>query len=294
MAIKILYGDEPYRIDYEKEMVLQGVENPSMNYTHLQGSFTEEALSKCSTFPFFEDRRVVLVDTDTLKGLDTDSFKKYLEHPVKSTDLVVIVRKVDSRLKIFKTLKEYLVPCNKVTTPKDLEQVILFEVKRNGARITPAALKEFTERINYFAMEDVTLLMVKDFIDNLSAISKEISEDMVKRYVPAFKEADVYSLAGLIKEKKADALLGQLNMLSKDEAIGTLSLLLYSFRVAFKEKFYSLREIGGRESLFSEYGAETLEKAVRLITDRIAGIKSGFIPDETVLKLTVAELLNAL
>lgn len=292
--IKILYGNEPYRLDFEREKALKPIENPAMNYSHLQGEFSEDVLNACRVFPFFSDKRLVLLDVDSLKDLDTKAFKTYLSEPSGSTDLLVICRKVDCRLKIYKTLKDFMVPCIKVTTEDEFNKVVLYEVKKNGARISSGALKELSERINYFNMEEVNLLMVKDFIESLSGISPEITKEMVERYVPCFEEANVFSLAKLINERDMDGLLRQLNMLGRDAAIQTLSLLLYNFRVALKENYFSLSEIGARPSVFSCYSVEKLNFAVRLITDQIAKIKSGYMPEETALKSTIGTLVASL
>ncbi len=290
--IKIIYGNEPYRLDFERQKVVGSIKNPTMNYTPLQGVFTEEVSEACRVFPFFEEKRVVLLDTDTLKDLDTDEFKAYVKNPSRTTDLLVICRNVDTRLKIYKAVKDMAVPCNKVSTPKEFEKCVLYELSKAGAKITAGGLSEFTRRMNYFEREDVNLLTATEYIRSLSSISPEITEDMVKRYVPSYEEVNVFSLSGLIKSHDMDAILKQVNLLNKDRAIPTLSLLLYSFRVAYKEKFYSLSEIGGRQGCFSDCPAEKLAKAINLLTENIAKIKSGFLPEELALKNTLGALTN--
>ncbi len=290
--IELIYGNEPYRLDFERQKVVGSVKNSAMNYTLLRGAFTEEVSAACRMFPFFEEKRVVLLDTDSLKDLDTYEFKSYLKNPSPTTDLLVICRNVDTRLKIFKGIKEMAVPCNKVSTPKDFEKCVLYEVNKAGAKITTGALSEFTRRMNYFEREDVNLLTATEYLRSMASISPDITEDMVKRYVPSYEEVNVFSLSGLIKSHDMDAILKQVNLLNKDRAIPTLSLLLYSFRVAYKEKFFSLSEIGGRQSCFSSCDADKLCRAIELLTENIAAIKSGFLPEELALKNTLGALTN--
>ncbi len=291
--IQVLYGDEPYGIEKKKKKAVEGITCPTINYEVRQGKFDLELKTACMTYPFMESKRVVLLDVENLKALDTDEFKEYLKSPNASTDLLVIVRNVDQRLKIFKTLKEssVLYPCNKLTSEKDIQNVLCSEVKSRGARITQDAMAEFIKRLNY-SKEGINLLYAVGFIETLANINKDISKDMVVQYMPSNEEANEFWLSSLIKNKNANELFKQISLIPNDDDIKVLSLVLKDFRVAYKLKYFSDSAVGTSRTEFSAYTKEQLLSAMNVITDGIFDIKNGYLPKEHALKGICSQLLT--
>ncbi len=293
MAIQVLYGDEPYGIEVKKKKVLSMVNVPDMNYEVRSGTFELEAQTLCNTFPFMDEHRVVLFDIDTLKALDTREFYEYLKEPMASTELLIICRNADQRLKVFKRLKEagVLVPCMKLKDEREVMTVLCHEIKTRGGRITEEAMREFLKRLNY-SKEDVNLLLAVGFIETLCNISPDITLDNVRLYVPSNEEANEFWLTSLIRSKDAENLYRQISLIPNDEDIKVLSLILKDYRVAYKLTYFSDKEIGTGRTEFAGESRESLVKGMNIIVDGISGIKTGTIPKEHALKSVCSKLLT--
>ena len=150
--IKLLYGNEPFLIDCNKNKATDKVIYKDLNLAFFN-SFNQEVLRLALTHPFMEDQRVIVLNIDNLKELDNKDFLQYFDKPSKSTELIIICRKPDERLKIFKRLQENSICCNKVKTKKEFQDIILRLLNRYSARITEEAMIEFQNRINYFEIE---------------------------------------------------------------------------------------------------------------------------------------------
>lgn len=290
----VLYGDEPYKIDYYKRKATEGVDNPAVNVSSYEGEFTEEVLAVCNTFPFFSSKRVVFLDCLSLSGLK-GAFEKYLKAPSATTDLVVVCDKVDKRTKVFKELDRQgvLKACDKVKDPAELEKLLLRECVSSGAKITSPAIKEFMRRINYFEVEDMTLLSAVSYLRNVSDYSNgEITEESVRECVPEFKALDIYGLSGMIRKGDMKGLMTQASLISREDAIRTASLILRDFRIAYKLSMgFTLRDVGAfKEPAFAGADRAFLSRAVSFITDEIAGVKDGTVRAESLLQ----EIFNRL
>lgn len=292
--IRILFGNEPYAIDARKKKLLQGIED----VTQFEGKFDAETLRSCRTFSLFSDKRGVILRADSLKALDNKTFEAYRKKESEGTVLVVIVKNADARTKIYKHLQKegLLISCHKVEREEDFQKVILYELKREGAKITPKAMEELARRLNYFELEDMNLMRVVGYVKTLAMLSKEITEELVREHIPCFERADAFRIASLIEERNASGILHEINMLPKTDAIWVLSLVLREIRIALKLRYFNASEIGIRveRAHFMKCQKDQLTKALQIVTDGIAGIKKGLFPDDFALKTTVAEVMQML
>ena len=293
--ITILYGDEPYGILKRKHKVVSQVTIPSMNLIELSGQFDLDVKNSCETFPFAEEKRVVVLDIDSLKALETKEFEEYLTSPCSTTDLVVVSKAVDQRTKLFKRLKalEVLSPCMKLDE-NTLKKVILSELASKDARIQTVALAEFIKRMNYAGNKDMNLLQMMGYLNTMVEVNKDITLDMVVKFSPKFEEPNIFILTGLIKSGNSEELYRQISMVSPKDAIGTLSLLFKDFRVSYKLKYFGKEEVGDSRCSFSDYDTSTLVECMELLNEVIEGIKTGRIAGEQALKLACGKLLTIL
>ena len=151
------------------------------------------------------------------------------------------------------------------------------------------ALKEFISRINYEENRDMNLLTATGYLKTLMAVNKTITKAMVEQYVPAFKEADAFLLTGLLIRGDIGRLQEQVNMASPKDAIRILCLILRSFRIAWKQKFFDRVSADGTEAL-QRYDAETLKKCIGIINGVVRAVKTGYMPQEIALKVACSEL----
>ena len=298
--IMVLYGPEDYTADFYREKALaeipEGVRDFAVSRSEVS-SFGEESYSLAVALPMLSEKRAVFLTVPDFKGLDTDEFREYLENPSPSTILVIRVREEhpNRNRKIFKALskKGYLKSCEKLKTEQDFMKVILHEVKRQGGSITPAALREFTDRVNYLGMDDMTLLMAVSYLNVvLMAGGGAVTPELVAEYVPRQQKADVWSYAKLLNAGDMKALYEQALLVQPKDTIGAASALLYDLRLSYKESvFGSYKAVGGyRQPAFSGTDRSTLVEMIRVVTEKIAAIKSGTLQSERLLQ----EIFNSL
>lgn len=109
-VVHILIGEE----DLLKEIALSkirkkylGSENLPFNYLVLDGKSTtsSQIINECQQLPFMADTRLVVVkDADSI--ID-EKLIEYIQAPVETTCLVLLVHKIDKRLGIYRVLEKY-------------------------------------------------------------------------------------------------------------------------------------------------------------------------------------------
>ncbi len=293
--VLVVSGPEAYNIARYKKKALEGVQSPQMNVTSFAGTFTEDVAVQCRTFPILSERRAVLLECETQKGLDTKEFEEYLQNPSDSCNLFVALKKADSRTKLIKKLTSAGVykSCNKFDDEAKVRQVLEYELRQRGATMEPAAMAEFLRRINYLNYEAMTLSFAVNLLEACVSVSKEIDAETVVKMVPEHREPNVFGLINLIKNKEVDALSEEIGLIPADEAIGKMSLLLRSYRIAYKARFYKLGEIGKRvRDEFPDKTTDDLVRSMKVITDLIEGIKTGKVDTANALRLCAVELCS--
>lgn len=292
--IRILFGNEPYAIDARKNRLLQGIGDISI----FDGEFDTEILAVCRAFSLLSDQKGVVLKADTLKALDNRAFEAYLKEENPGTVLLVIVKTVDARTKLYKHLQKegLLLACNKVETEDAFRKVILYELKKRGAQITESGMREFEKRMNYFVSDEMNLLRAAGFLEQMTFVTNEITEEVVRAHTPSFEEANAFGIASLMEAGDASALLREINMLPSSDAIRIMSLILRELRIAYKLHFLKAQEIGIRadNAVFRNHPRNVLAEGLKIVTDYIEAIKKGFYADMDALKMSVAEVMHLL
>ncbi len=283
--ICVLYGDEPYRIDYKKRKLIAGAD-----VTYAVGSFGEELYSLAMTYPFMSQKRCIILDIDSLKDLDTAEFHEFMKQAPVFTDLVVNCRNADSRLRLFKVLKEagILVECNKLKAEEDVKKVLQSELNAEGVTIQEDAMTLFLKKMNY-PSEGMNLLTMVGYLKTLMVLTKQITVDDVKAHCPSFEEPNVFALTELLLSGDNDRLLREVNMIAPDDAIPSLSLLLRNFRISWKRRSFPDVSFGGMDKL-STLSIKQLENGMEILTATIKNIKNGVVQSDIALKLACGEI----
>ena len=297
--ITVLYGEsqpEPYCIDARKAKALEDVNTEGLNYDSLKGTFDAEVAGLARTLPMFEKKRGIVLEVGSLKDLDNKCFEEYISRPAKTCELVIICQSADKRTKMYKRLAEGKLKgvtafsCDKKDVTKDkLVKTILYELKKEDAKITKEGMELFLERIDYSKNKDMNLLTATGYLKPLTAVTKEIGPAEIETYVPSFKEADAFLLVALLIKGDIRGLYEQVNMASPKEAIRILCLLLRSFRIAWKRKYFDNVSADGTEAL-GKYDAETLKRCIGVINETVSAIKTGYMSDELALKVACGKL----
>lgn len=144
----LLCGEEDYLRRLYRDKLLDGlqVQQDSMNFARFSGKqATEDALiDLCETYPFFADKRVVLIEDSGLFKEKNERLNAYFENLPDYLVLVFSEKEVDKRNKLYKTAAQYdrVIACS---TPdeKALTNWILVELKKSRKSIKKSTLELF-------------------------------------------------------------------------------------------------------------------------------------------------------
>lgn len=291
MRNELIFGTEPYLISSYRKKVTKDVGMPDINLL-VADQFTEAERDFAKLAPFMASRRILVLQFEKLQA--NALLEKYLENPSKGTDLFLFVKEIDRRLTLYKRFdKDSVRQFNK--EGQVLERFILSYVSKNACKITKQAYEELLYRINY-DMEDVNLYHVKSALEKLCATSGEITPDLVIRLVPLNEKEDIFRLIQLIDERQTVELFHQADLLlenGEQNVIGTLSLLLRSYRILYKLGVCgcTLKEAGVHARTYiPKLTAGQADEGIAVIQDAVNGIKGGVYPPEFALRFCLSKL----
>ena len=290
MKNELIFGTEPYLINAYRKEASKGVDMPDINMLEA-GQFTETERDFARQAPFMASRRVLILQFEKLQA--NALLEKYLEKPSQKTDLFIFVKEVDKRLAVYKRFpKDGIRQFDK--DGQMMGRFLLNFVKKNGCKITKQAYDELLYRLNY-DMEEVTLYDVKSALEKLCTTSSEITPELVKRLVPLNEKEDVFRLIRLIDEKRTVELFHQADLMlenGEQNVIGTLSLLLRSYRILYKPSVCgcTLKEAGVHARTFvPRLTGRQADEGVSIIQDAVNGIKGGKYPPEFALRFCLSK-----
>lgn len=293
--LKVLYGNEPYRIEQCKKSVQKNITSPEFNCSVLYGAYDGSVDDIINTLPFLADKRAVILTVDTLKEIDNKLFMQLLENPVPSTDCLIVVRNFDGRLKLAKLLKKkgLLYPCEKYSD-SELPAAVASACGSYGARITSDAVASLISRTAYLDVAEVTFLDVADWIKKMAAVTKEITLSVVESTVPQKEQPDAFILATLIRDNQYEKLQKEVSLLSgmsTDEVIKSLSALLWQYRISYKAKMFSPAEIGVRSTVLADLPEQALVRGISILNGVLAKVKTGTMPAELAIQFATSLLI---
>ena len=286
--VKIFVGNEPYLIDYHIKRSSQGITLPDFNLLKAN-SFGEDEKEFLATFPIIDECRCVVVTVKHLDDLANSNFKDLLaeEKTGENTNIVLCIAKdYDKRTAFYKKLMKsgFIVSCEKVDMAQKVPEYLKRQVSQRGVRFAPGVAEEVVKRCGYVENVEVNMYTVFSYANNMIplAVDGVISMEVMQHIVPCYYESNAFGLGKLICSKDLKALSIQAELLRGDE-INTLSKLLREYRISYKAKYYSLKEIGVTYSPFLKKDKEYLLYGLNLITNTIAGIKNGTVMEATCL-----------
>ena len=148
--VYLIYGTEDYLKKQYKGKLKQAVLGSSddMNYSYFEGKDADPVriTDAINTLPFFNDKRVVIVENSGLfKSANTLS--DHLKEMPDSTVLVFIEKEIDKRNKLYKTVKEvgYIAEMNGVDEIS-LKKWIAGKLKAENKKVTGATLDHFLQK----------------------------------------------------------------------------------------------------------------------------------------------------
>lgn len=280
--LKILCGNEPYRIDKEIEECKKLIKEQSMNISYFN-SLDNSVLTLCRTYPFLDEHRLIVVSVDSL----TDDIIKFLDIP-KFTMLFVLPEYVDKRTNAYKKLSERgdLLELNKLTE-QQLRVFVVKYLKENGGMITERAYYHLVERAGYFDDNNVNLYTMEIYLKQLMLLGSVITDESVERIILPSCNENVYALSrALLSEDSEYTVKLSIKLLERGEQpIALLSLLLRMFRLGYKASLFDAEEQKEACALIGVsayqlkgilcYSQEVLNRAIDIIQESIFDIKRG-------------------
>lgn len=300
--VKILYGNEPYLIADEVRKATEGVDELSVS--EYEG-FSADVWNKVKQYPMFSDRQVVIVNSDTINN---EALIKYVNKSQEQTDLIVIPKEVDKRTKAFKAFQKagVLCECNKIDEPT-MKKFVMCMLHRENCSITEELYEYFIIRTGYFTDEEINLYTVKNYIIQIAMGESTITKEAVDTFVIESNTSKTFALTKelLKRNDKKLFMLAKHFIDDKENPIGMLSLLLRSFRLAYKASLYygdkndaEISKLLGVPAYqfkeAAEYSPEQISNVLDLIQSGVSEIKTGMASPEVVFINTLAKMLNCL
>ena len=295
--IKLFYGKEPYWLNFELNKIRGMVDD--LSYCEYD-MWDDSVKAIANSVNMFADRNVIVIRLEKLGA--NDSLMDYLQHECSMTDVYIFAESVDKNTKVYKAIAknpDNVKECQKLSD-KGLKAFVFRKLHAEGAVMTEDAYELFKKRVAYLEDEECNLFTVANYAKQLAFLSDKIEVEDVKDVVPETLTEKSFALTELLLCKQGDKLFkvakGLLN--EGENPISMLSLLLRSFRLAYKASLYP--ELSGKErkaKLGLTYGRfpdikgspENIAQAMDMLQGAVSKIKSGY-PAERVFLTTLARV----
>lgn len=291
MSKTLVFGNEPYLIHQFKKDIIASVKMPDFNLRISTefGTVEQEFLMQS---PFLADKRILILTVDTLRP--DKKLEKSIKQKRGQADIYIFAKEVDKRLTLFKAFELQEIKEYKKLARDVLEKFILSTIKGRGCCIRKPAYELLLEKLNY-DLDEVTLFDVVHTLDRLCAVEGEITIEFVDGMVYAHERENVFELIRLICVKDYAKLFHQANLIlqnNKSNVIGTLSLLLRSYRLAYKVACgYKLQELGVNPRTFiPKMDRNEADRCMETIQHYVNGIKAGMYTQEIAVRLCFSKL----
>lgn len=285
--VELLYGNEPYCVSYHKTQAIKNLSTPDLDLAVFD-EFSDEVVEFASSISMFGGDKLVIMQVEELKTLDTDSFKDFIKEP--PCDILIIPEKADARTKFFKSLP--LHACDKVTDGGLRKMIKNF---LGDSKISDDAMNELVKRLNYFDSADVNLFTVRSVCSILGAYTDNITKEDVTSLVENYEEDNAFVLIDLVLNKNMAGIRKQEDLLNRQgkSCIGALSAMLREYRIAYKLVVLkkSLTDVGVKFSKLKNLPAASVVKGMEILTSTIEGIKQGRYDDNKALTLACERLM---
>lgn len=284
MAIMMIYGSEPYRRDKELSKLIKDCE------VRYSSSLTDEDISWLSSFSFTGKGKKLVISIKEL-GADEDMLNTLSKYP--DLPLVLLIEKAKENTKIFKYLKSNATIINASRlNENELTRYISKRLSNNNIEAVDV-IEHLVAATGYLDDEAVSLYSVNIFIAMLLFEVKDnkISNEAIDSLNCSTHRSKSFDMINALGNKDYNGFV-KAGVSTADEAIPSLSLLLWAFRVALKEKLgvktgaspYTLRSIKPLE----EYSANVLCRCIDIVNSGISAIKTFLLPKAAVMAVCAA------
>ncbi|WP_153728548.1 DNA polymerase III subunit delta [Salinibacillus xinjiangensis] len=317
IPLYLLFGSETYLIqDLQQKIIKSTLDDPDddMNFSSFDMEETpiQDAILDAETFPFFGDRKVLLLKNAFFFKANPDKSKvehqlevleNYLDHPVDHTVVILVApyEKIDERRKIVKKMRKVgqVVKC---APPKEyeLKKWIDLLAKDLKIHIEPNAIQLLIDEVGTDLMSmQKELEKFSHYVEGNEPVTKEIVEKLVSRHT----ESSAFKMIDAVMNRNVVASIGVFKDLLKqnEEPIALVALLASQIRLILQCKLlknkgytkpqmdkkikshpYAIKMALERERNFS---VEQLYKMMSLLTKTDEQMKRGEVNKELAFEL---------
>ena len=150
-TVYLLYGEEEYlKKQYKNKFIEAICAGDTMNYSYYEGKGIDlkELMNTANTFPFFLERRLLVIENSGFFKSSNDELAEFLSNVIDTTCIVFIENEVDKRNKVFKTVSTNGYVCEMgIQNQATLESWIAATVKKNGKTISKPAIMRILDAV---------------------------------------------------------------------------------------------------------------------------------------------------
>lgn len=210
------------------------------------------AIDDAQSFPFFGDRRLVILNKPAfLTGAsgrgkakqDPSLLQEYLKAPQPTTTLVILApyEKLDGRKGVVKALKKQAVQVSAAPLDEqDARRAVLAEVQHAGYSFGPGALDELVRRTNADYEQMAAHLQQLELLDYQA---KQISKESVAGLVPQSLDENVFDLVNAVLNRQQEHSLDLYRQLiaAQQAPLQINAILVGQFRLLLQVKILAGR-----------------------------------------------------
>ncbi|MDY5956387.1 DNA polymerase III subunit delta [Frisingicoccus sp.] len=307
-SVYLIYGEEDYlRKQYKDRMREALIGDDTMNYNYYEGKgiSVKELIDVGETLPFFNERRLILVENSGFFSSSQEELAGYLKEKPETTCFLFVEKDVDKRNKLFKTVSSLGYAAN-MTAPDErtLIRWISGILKKEQRFMREDAMRHFLERI------DTDMENIRRELDKLVVYTdgaQEITVGDIDEVCTVYTESQVFDMVRSVAEKQqSKALELYYDLIAQKEAP---MRILYWITRQFNQ-LYQIKDLQSKgypdhviaermgvrdfvvrknKTLCQRFSLEELRKSIQICVEREEDVKTGRLNDRMAVELLIIQ-----
>ena len=307
-SVYLIYGEEDYlRKQYKDRMREALIGEDTMNYNYYEGKgiSVKELIDVGETLPFFNERRLILVENSGFFSSSQEELAGYLKEKPETTCFLFVEKDVDKRNKLFKTVSSLGYAAN-MTAPDErtLIRWISGILKKEQRFMREDAMRHFLERI------DTDMENIRRELDKLVVYTdgaQEITVGDIDEVCTVYTESQVFDMVRSVAEKQqSKALELYYDLIAQKEAP---MRILYWITRQFNQ-LYQIKDLQSKgypdhviaermgvrdfvvrknKTLCQRFSLEELRKSIQICVEREEDVKTGRLNDRMAVELLIIQ-----
>lgn len=307
-SVYLIYGEEDYlRKQYKDRMREALIGDDTMNYNYYEGKgiSVKELIDVSETLPFFNERRLILVENSGFFSSSQEELAGYLKEKPETTCFLFVEKDVDKRNKLFKTVSALGYAAN-MTAPDErmLIRWISGILKKEQRFMREDAMRHFLERI------DTDMENIRRELDKLVVYTdgaQEITVGDIDEVCTVYTESQVFDMVRSVAEKQQSKALDlYYDLIAQKEAP---MRILYWITRQFNQ-LYQIKDLQSKgypdhviaermgvrdfvvrknKTLCQRFSLEELRKSIQICVEREEDVKTGRLNDRMAVELLIIQ-----